>query len=274
MNKKNLSAQISKQPIGIFDSGVGGLSVLQELEKMLPNENFVFLADQKNVPYGEKTKAELIKLVYKITDYFVKNHDIKMMVVACNTATCGAIKELRAKYPLLPIVGTVPAIKVAAEKTKTGTIACIATPSTSKSERVKEIIRDNCQNVNVLNIGCKHLENAVETGELNGGEVNKLLQKYLKKVKESDADYLVLGCTHYPFLKKTIHKMLGSGVKLIDGGKGIAKRAKSLLHANRSKNNQKNIGKNLYFTTSDPLKFSQVSTLLLKKQIKAGKVVI
>lgn len=262
------------KPIGVFDSGVGGLSVLRELEKMLPNENFVFLADQKNVPYGEKTKEQLFKLVSKITNYFVKYHDIKMMVVACNTATCGTIVEIRDKYKFLPIVGTVPAIKLAAEKTKSGTIACIATPSTSKSKRVKQIIKENCKNINVLNIGCKHLENAVETGELDGAEVKSLLQKYLKRVKNSDADYLVLGCTHYPFLKKTISKMLGSRIKLIDGGKGIAKRTKSLLVANQAKNKKKKRGKTIYFTTSDPLKFSRVSTLLLKKPIKAKKVAI
>ncbi len=269
---EKINKNISARPIGVFDSGVGGLSVLRELEKTLPNENFVFLADQKHVPYGEKTKGELVRLVYKITDYLVKHHDIKMMVVACNTATCGAITELRKKYPFLPIVGTVPAIKVAAEKTRTGIIACIATPSTSKSERVKNIIKESCKNIKVLNIGCKHLENAVETGELNGSEVNNLLNKYLKKVKNSDADYLVLGCTHYPFLKKTISKMLGSRVKLIDGGRGIAKRARSLLVTNHLSNTQKSKGKNIYFTTSDSFKFSQVSSLLLKKPIKAKKV--
>src|SRR3989344_7038350 len=127
-NKKN----IQRRPIGVFDSGVGGLSVLRELQKILPKENFVFLADQKYVPYGEKTKPELIGLVYRITDYFIKHHNIKMLVVACNTATCGAIEELRSKYTL-PIVGTVPAIKLAAKKTKSRTVASISTPSTSKS---------------------------------------------------------------------------------------------------------------------------------------------
>ena len=125
-------SKISKknnQPIGVFDSGVGGLSVLIELKRLLPNENFVFLAYQLYVPYGEKTKNELIELAYKITDYFIKYHDVKMMIVACNTSTCNSISEVRKKY-FLPIVGTVPAIKPAAEKTKSGTVAIIATPST------------------------------------------------------------------------------------------------------------------------------------------------
>ncbi len=271
---KNIKKDKSeKRPIGVFDSGVGGLSVLIELEKLLPNENFVFLADQKNVPYGEKSKNELVGLVYRIADYFIKHHDVKMIVVACNTATCGAIHELRNKYSV-PIVGTVPAIKKAAEMTKTGVIASISTPSTSKSEAVKKIIEDYCQNIEVLNIGCKNLENAVETGELKGDQVNDLLQTYLKDVKNSKVDYLVLGCTHYPFLKSAIRKIVGRGVKLLDGGKAIAKRAKSLLKEGGLASGQKRPGRTTYFTTDDSAKFSTVSSLLLGTKIKAEKVEI
>src|SRR3989344_6788617 len=167
----------NNRPIGVFDSGVGGLSVLKELKRLLPNENFIFLADQLYVPYGEKTAKELVKLTSKITDYFIKHHGIKAMVVACNTATCSAIGELRKKYSL-PIVGTVPAIKVAAEKTISGTMAVISTPSTSKSAALKKLIKDNCQGVNVLNIGCQNLENVVEKGELNNAQISTLLLKY------------------------------------------------------------------------------------------------
>ena len=269
-------SKISKknnQPIGVFDSGVGGLSVLIELKRLLPNENFVFLADQLYVPYGEKTKNELIELAYKITDYFIKYHDVKMMIVACNTSTCNSISEVRKKY-FLPIVGTVPAIKPAAEKTKSGTVAIIATPSTSQSEVLKNLIKDYCKNVNVLNIGCKNLEDAVETGELNSLEVHKLLIKYLQEVKNSNADYLVLGCTHYPFLRNSIQKIVGPSVNLIDSGSAIAKHTKSLLVNNILENSQKKNGKTVYFTTGDPVKFSKVASLLLKEQIKAKKVKI
>lgn len=263
----------NKRPIGVFDSGVGGLSVLRELQKILPNEDFVFLADQKYVPYGEKTKEELMQLVYKITDYFIEYHNVKMVVVACNTATCNAIAELRAKY-LFPIVGTVPAVKLAAKKTKSGTVAVICTPSTSESEILKKLISEHCMDVNVLNIGCKNLENAVETGELNGIQVNMLLQKYLKGVVNSHADHLVLGCTHYPFLKEKIQKIVGPKVKLLDGGRAIAKRSKSLIKTNFLANSQKKVGKTIYFTTSNHLQFSRVATLLLKTPIKAKKAIV
>ncbi len=261
------------QPIGVFDSGVGGLSVLIELKKKLPNENFVFLADQKYVPYGEKTKEELIKLVYKITNYLIKNHNIKMMVVACNTATCNAIEEMRSKYSI-PIVGTVPAVKVAAKETKSGVIACIATPSTSKSDRLKKIIKDFCENVEVINIGCKNLEDTVEHGDLESMEVNRLLHKYLEKVKNSKTDCLVLGCTHYPFLKKPIRKILGSKIKLIDSGKAIAKRTEWLLENDSIENTQKKRVNTLYFTTGDADKFSKVASKLMKENIRASLVKI
>ena len=276
----------NKRPIGVFDSGVGGLSVLIELQRLLPNENFIFLADQLYIPYGEKTKKELVKLTSKITDYFIKYHNIKMMVIACNTATCGAIEELRAQYSF-PIVGTVPAIKVAAKKTKSGTVAVISTPSTSKSSTLKNLIKDYCQNVDVLNIGCKNLENEVEKGELNSAEVDKLLLKYLKQVNDSNADYLVLGCTHYPFLKKSIEKIISPRIRLlIDSGRAIARRTQSLLRTYSMKNNhssrtkltteqvKKKKGKTLYFTTGDSVKFSKVASKLLRHHVQAQKIKI
>ena len=137
---QNINKNNNKRPIGVFDSGVGGLSVLLELQKILPNENFVFLADQKYVPYGEKTKNELVDLAYKITDYFINVHNVKIMVVACNTSTCNSIAEVRAKYSL-PVVGTVPAIKPAAELTKAKSVGIISTPSTSASAVLKDLIK-------------------------------------------------------------------------------------------------------------------------------------
>ncbi len=269
--KKNTKS--NNRPIGVFDSGVGGLSVLKELWKLLPKENFIFIADQLYVPYGEKTKKELVGLGLRVTDYFIQHHDIKLMVVACNTSTCSTIGELRKKYTL-PIVGTVPAVKSAAESTKTKTIAIISTPSTSQSETLKKLIKDNCKNIKVFNIGCKNLENAVEHGELNSEEVQTLLLKYLSEVRDSDADYLVLGCTHYVFINKTIAKFVGSKIKLIDGNKAIARQTQSLLQNHILETDQKKLGKTVYFTTGDSTQFSKVASKLLKEKIKAKSVKI
>ena len=272
---RNTSKKTKKnnQPIGVFDSGVGGLSVLIELKRLLPHENFVFLADQFYVPYGEKTKKELIKLGFRVVDYLSKYHKVKMVVVACNTSTCNSIQELRKKYSL-PIVGTVPAIRPAAKASKTGTIAIIATPSTSKSQVLKKLIRDRALGMKVINIGCKNLENVVEEGKLQSEEVTKLLTKYLKGIKDSRVDQLVLGCTHYPFLKKYIRKIVGLHVKLVDGNKGIAKRTKNLLKINKIMNTQKRKGETTFFTTKDPQKFTKVASDLLGYRLKARKVKI
>ncbi|MBI5139100.1 glutamate racemase [Candidatus Nomurabacteria bacterium] len=258
----------NKAPIGVFDSGVGGLSVLVELKKILPHENFVFLADQKYVPYGEKTKKELIELGYRVTNYLIKKHKIKMMVVACNTSTVNSVNELRARYSL-PIVGTVPAVKPAAEQTKTGTLAIISTPATAKSAILKELIENHCKGVKVLVIGCKNLEDTVEKGDLKSAKTNNLLKKYLKQVVNSDADCLVLGCTHYPFLKNPIQKIVGEKVKLIDGNIGIAKQTANLLIKNSLKNIQRKSGEIQYFTTKDAPKFEKVAGSLLKTKIVA-----
>ncbi len=268
--KKNKNSK-HKRPIGVFDSGVGGLSVLIELERLLPNENFVFLADQFYVPYGEKTKGELVQLAYQITDYFIKKHNVKMMVVACNTSTCSSIGEVRKKYSL-PIVGTVPAIKPAAETTETKTVGIIATPSTSESQVLRELIQNYCQGVKVINVGCKNLENVVEEGELENFEVKKLLMKYLKDIKNSNADRLVLGCTHYPFLKKAIRQVMGRPIKLIDGGKAIARQTGVLLKKYSLKNNSKKKGKSIFYSTGDHNKFARVATKLMKYKVTAEKV--
>lgn len=269
MQDIKLQAEKESRPIGVFDSGVGGLSILIELKKLLPHENFVFLADQKNVPYGEKSKKQLVGFLYKTVDYLVAEHDIKMFVIACNTATCYTIKELREKYHIT-MVGTEPAIKPASISTKTGTIAVISTPATSKSKTVKKLVGDFASGLTVLNIGCKNLENTVEKGKVSSPEVNKLLKKYLKEVKDSDADQLVLGCTHYPFLKGAIGKILGPKVKLVDSGKAIARRTESLLKSGKILD--KGRGQVSYYTTGNAQKFSKVASLLLKTKVVANSV--
>ena len=263
----------NNRPIGVFDSGVGGLSVLIELKKILPRENFVFLADQLHVPYGEKSKSELVGLAYRIVDFFINKHDAKMVVIACNTSTCYSIDALRKKYSL-PIIGTVPAVKPASEKTKSGAIAVISTPATSKSRVLKKLIEDNCWGMEVFNVGCKNLENAVEKGNIDNPRVHILLKKYLKKIKNSKIDYLVLGCTHYPFLKKSIRKYVKPPVKLLDGGFSIAKRVGFLLKTNFLKTGKKTKGKTLYLTTGNSAKFSKVAGKLLNKTIKSKTVKI
>lgn len=257
------------RPIGVFDSGVGGLSVLRELHKLLPKEDFVFLADQAYVPYGEKTADQLCDRSSKITEFLLAKN-IKLLVVACNTATCYAIDYLREKFEL-PIVGTVPAIKLAAEYSKK-CIGIISTPATSKSTSLHGLIQAYAKEIKVINTGCPGLENAVEEGDLKSTKVKNLLLKYLWPVTASGADAIVLGCTHYPFLKDTIKNIVGPKMKIIDSGPAIARRVKHLLEVSGSLT--ANGGRTIYFTTGDNKSFSGVASQLLKAAISSDHIAI
>jgi glutamate racemase len=253
------------QPIGIFDSGIGGLSILQELYRRLPTENYVFFADQHNVPYGEKTKEELIALTTRIVK-FLLDEQAKMVVVACNTATCYAIETLRTSYDI-PIVGVVPAIKLAAEQTKTNEIALISTPATAKSDYVTDLIQKFAVGKTVARIGCFGLENAVETGKLDSKETAQVLAKYILPLKETNVDQLVLGCTHYPFLKKQISDILGPSVTLIDSGAAVARRVEAVL-AEKNIANSSGASETKFFTNGDADRFSEVASSLLGRVIQ------
>jgi len=254
---------IKNKPIGVFDSGLGGLSILRELRRFLPHENYIFLADQAYVPYGDKTPVELIDRCLKVGE-FLKNQNVKLMVVACNTATCYALEALRREFAV-PIVGTVPAVKPAAERTKTNIIGIISTEATSKSKTLADLIEVYASDKKIINIGCAGLEHAVEAGELDSPRTSDLLLSYLEPIKNSLADCLVLGCTHYPFLKPAITKVMEREIEIIDSGIAIAKRVKTLL-TNDSAENQ--VGTVEYFTTGDPNQFNDIASKLLKKNIE------
>lgn len=260
---------MDNRPIGVFDSGIGGLSILRELYRELPNENFVFFADQHNVPYGEKTKEELVTLTSRIVK-FLAEQNVKMVVVACNTATCYSVDELRAANTM-PIVGVVPAIKPAAERTKTGSIALIATPATAQSPYVTDLIKQYAPNINVLRVGCFGLENAVETGDLDSANTFEVLNKYVLPLKEKNIDKLVLGCTHYPFLKAQITSILGPSVELIDSGEGVAKNVANIIHEKNLENSEGD-RTTAFFTNKDAADFSRVATKLLGQTIAANYV--
>ncbi len=255
--------------IGVFDSGVGVLSILRELQSCLPDESFVFFADQKNVPYGGKSKEELVALTSKIMK-FLTAQKIKIAVIACNTATCYALEELRNNFSL-PIVGVVPAIKPAVEQTKVGKIAVVATPATAKSQYVTDLINKYANNVEVLRIGCAGLEDVVETGELHGLKTFELLNKYILPLKQEGIDHLVLGCTHYPFLKEEIANILGPTISLMDSGRAVASRVEHLLDENNLRNTfEKQTDR--FFTNKDADEFSRVASELLGYQVTAQYV--
>jgi glutamate racemase len=259
-----------KNIIGVFDSGVGGLSVYRELKKLMPDQNYIFLADQAFVPYGEKSKAELCKRADIITRYFIKQ-GAKLIVIACNTSTCYSIDYLRDNFKI-QFVGTVPAVKTAAEKTKNGIIAVMSTPATSKSKYLKELIKKYADSIKVINIGCKNLENKVEEGDIYSKEVIALIKKYMNPIINAEADSIVLGCTHYPFLKNRIAKIAKRKVNLIDSGRAVALRTRFLAEEMGLISSE--LSSEKFVTTDDKIKFSKVASKLLRRPIKADSVIL
>ena len=213
--------------IGVFDSGLGGLSILKELVKTLPNEDYLFYEDSINNPYGEKSELELLKIVDNVVKFLLKE-DCKIIVIACNTATTCCLKKLREMYPNVIFVGTVPAVKVAYDNNYKNTII-LSTPYTMKSSRVEELIHDyKREDQNIINISGENLANLIELDEKD--EIMELLNRVLGEYKDK-ADSLILGCTHYSLIKDEIKSVLPNTV-LLDGCIGVSNEVKHQLESN------------------------------------------
>ena len=214
--------------IGIFDSGIGGLTTLEEIKKLLPNEDYIYYADSKNNPYGEKSDAELLSIVKDIVEYLL-NKNVKIIVIACNTATTRCIEALRHDYPNINFVGTEPAIKVACDKGFKNTLV-LATPGTISSEKVHKLVKDNIHDDQKIHLlACDGLANAIETK--NDEKIDSILYNLLNEYKDMNIDSIVLGCTHYPIIKDKIQSFFPNA-NLIDGNIGVAKRVKFILKEN------------------------------------------
>jgi glutamate racemase len=216
----------NNQPIGIFDSGIGGTSIWKEIHNLLPNEKTIYLADSKNAPYGQKSKEEITALSMKNTDLLLKMN-CKLIVVACNTATTNAIRELRAKYDI-PFIGIEPAIKPAATNSKTQKIGILATQGTLISELFNKTAQQ-FKNTKIIDQVGHGLVPLIESGKMYSQEMTELLQSYLNPMIDADIDYLVLGCSHYPYLIPQIKEILPNHIQIIDSGEAVAKQTQILL---------------------------------------------
>lgn len=214
-------------PIGIFDSGIGGTSIWREINKILPNESTIYLADSKNAPYGEKSKEEILQLSIKNVELLLQK-GCKLIVVACNTATTNAIRELRAGYTI-PLIGIEPAIKPAALNSKTKTIGVLATKGTLSSALFHSTSELYASGIKVLDQVGTGLVELIEKGEVQTASTKELLQSYLEPMMEEGMDQLVLGCTHYPYLIPLIREILPENIKIIDSGEGVARHTKNVL---------------------------------------------
>ena len=219
-------------PIGLFDSGIGGLGIAKEIHTLLPHENLVYLADTDNCPYGTKTTTEVIRISQNNTKRLIEDYACKLIVVACNTATSLAIERLRIKFPLVPIIGVVPVIKTAVKYSKIGSIAVMSTPNTIHSRIYKELIDTFASNITVISIPCKGLAHAIENGE-NASKIEKMVRGYMHPFLNSKFDVVALGCTHYTLIKPIIQKVVGDDILLLDSNKAVARHVQRVLQTER-----------------------------------------
>lgn len=234
-------------PIGLFDSGIGGTSIWKEIHALLPHEDTLYLADSRNAPYGQKSKEEIIELSFKNTRYLLEN-GAKLIVVACNTATTNAIKELRAGFDL-PFIGIEPAIKPAAINTQTGAIGILATKGTLSSELFAKTV-SGFKDVNIIEQVGYNLVRLIEDGKLGSPEIKSLLETYLQPMIDANIDYLVLGCSHYPYLIPQIREILPESVKIIDSGDAVARQTQKVLQEHGLLNDSGNSTQNLFYSNS------------------------
>lgn len=218
---------MSEQPIGVFDSGVGGLSVLREIRQLLPDESLLYVADSGFVPYGEKPPELIIERSRRIAEFLLAQ-GAKALVVACNTATAAAVADLRARYSV-PIIGMEPAVKPATLATRSGVVGVLATTGTLRSARFAALLDRFAGSVRVVTQPCPGLVECVERGELESEHLTKLLLGYTQPLLDAGCDTLILGCTHYPFLRPALQRLLPADIRLVDTGAAVARQVRNKL---------------------------------------------
>src|SRR5512143_2178618 len=217
----------SRGAVGVFDSGVGGLSVLQHIRQTLPDERLIYVADSGHVPYGDKSPAFIEARALAITHFLIKQ-GAEAIVIACNTATAAAAHTLRAKFSKLPILAMEPAVKPAVAATKSGVVGVLATVGTLESARFAALLDKHGRHVKIETQGCPE---QVERGELDSPRTRELVERYTAPLLKHGADTLILGCTHYPFLAPLIRDVVGDSITLIDTGAAVARHLQQRIHA-------------------------------------------
>jgi glutamate racemase len=245
----------NNNPIGLFDSGIGGTSIWSAIHELLPNEDTIYLADSKNAPYGQKSKEEIIELSIKNAE-FLLHQNCKIIVVACNTATTNAIKELRAKYDI-PFIGIEPAIKPAATHSQKHVIGILATQGTLNSELFHQTA-EKFQDTKIIEQIGHGLVPLIENGGINSPEMDKLLHFYLQPMLAANIDYLVLGCSHYPYLIPQIKKILPKDIKIIDSGEAVARQTKNVLLEKVGLHSENHLAKTTFYTNSNSKVLSEI----------------
>jgi len=256
--------QAAEYPIALFDSGVGGLSVLREVRRQLPGENLIYFADQAHVPYGPRPVEEIRTFARGVVHFFLE-HSAKAIVIACNAASAASLHCLRGLFPDVPFVGMEPAVKPAAEQTQNGVIGVITTKATYQGELFASVLDRFAANTNVVTQVCPDLVTLVESGELDTPAVYRAAEAYLRPLLAAGIDHLVLGCTHFPFLAPVLAALVGPQVTIIDPSSAVARQVGRVTKKMRNPSVQ--MGEVTYFTSGDPAAFRALAERLLGEPI-------
>lgn len=282
MSLKNLEEQIPAQgvhspasPIGVFDSGIGGLSVYQALRAHLPHETLYYLADQAHVPFGSRSLSEIRRLSTRITE-FMLTQQAKLIVVACNTASAAALQALREAFPTIPFVGMEPAVKPAAFSTQSGRIGVLATPATFSGTPYGSLLDRFAQEVTVLEDSCPGLVQQIEIGEWATTNTRRILEKALLPMLSQDVDRIVLGCTHYPFVIPLIKTIAGPEVQVINPAPAIARQVERVLSQQKMLNPEPPQTVDRIWTTGEPSQLSKILPAVMGSswQVEDGKKIL
>jgi len=258
-------------PLGIFDSGVGGLSVLRAIREQMPEESVIYFGDQGHIPYGPRSMEQIRSFAEAITNFLLEQN-AKIIVVACNTASAAALRYLREKFPHLQFVGMEPAVKPAAEHTQTGKVGVLATPATFQGALYASVVERFANGVELFQNTCNGLVQEIELGNLDGEETRKILEDALLPMLEKNIDTVVLGCTHYPFVIPLIQRIVGENVRVIDPAPAVAKQVRRLLEAGGVKSLSSTRGDVRFYTSGDPAALKSMLPKLLGEDGRVERV--
>ncbi len=262
---------LKKELVGVFDSGVGGLSVLREIHALLPVQPLYYIGDQAHVPYGKRQSDEIRTFSFAISEFLI-NSGAGLIVVACNTASAAALSALRIKFPKISFVGMEPAVKPASQQTHNGVVGVLATPATFQGALYSTLVEKFAKDVKLLTHTLPGLVEEIEEGNLNSARTRAILREAIEPMIAQGADTLVLGCTHYPFVLPLIQEIAGKGVQVIDPAPAIARRTKTLLQQIKMKKNTQLTSKINFATTGDPLQFERSIRTLVGIQTQPLKL--
>lgn len=262
---------MNNQPIGIFDSGVGGLSILREIRNLLPREDLQYFADQAHVPYGARSLEEVQGYSEGITSFLLRQ-GAKLIVVACNTASAASLYYLRNRFPDLLFVGMEPAVKPAAELTDNGVVGVLATPATFQGKLFASVVERFAEGVTILPQTIPGLVDQIEAGEIDSPETRKILSRAIQPLLDSGADTLVLGCTHYPFIIPILQELAGDGVQVINPSPAIARQTLRLITSNNLLTSETKAGEVVCYTSADPQSLTTMLPLVDLAPVKIIRV--